>query len=355
MVLLPPKRPAHTTTPANPHHTVGQQVASLIGAAHPRTMLAVVPYYLGMVCLFFLPTPAGVAPVTVTAIRSKASLSTLVIAAVDLVLNVLAMLAVLFAGSGIALVLQSSSIVWSAIAGSIVFGRHLRTRQWFAIVTVLAGLAMSSMQSAEEGVEAEVAAQEGPRIPANSAGLVAAANGDGGDPLAAAVAAIPDGGASAAAVGAMCALGSALISSAQMVLVEKILGRGGGGKARITPTEMCVMTGAAGVCALAAYSALVTVPEWDELVASQVTVGAPTALAVYALTTLGATSLTYGYFTLLGQGAGIVVGMLLATRAVLLFLLSAPLFCSVMPSQCMGVEKAAAVAVIVGGLVSFAA
>ena len=130
-------------------------------------------------------------------------------------------------------------------------------------------------------------------------------------------------------------------------------GGGGGGGSTLSPEDLSVLTGSGALCMLLPYYALYTWPQREWLVLRHLQVSWLYATFVWLGTCVSAVALNKGYFLTLKHCSPVETGMGLACRAVIVFVVSSMLWCSSDASQCMTVNKVAAIGVVVCGLAGF--
>jgi drug/metabolite transporter (DMT)-like permease len=346
--------------------SVSQQVATYAGAANPATFLAVLPYFVGGMSLQLFPRSNKCGFISLC---KRMNRDTLRIAFVDLCVVTFATLGLSFAGSGIAMVVQSSSVVWSALFNTFLNGAKLSTRQWAGILMVFFGLGIS-------GYGAQGNYDEKP--------LVALTNAGGADPETA-TGSSPDGRfglepAQVRMIGLCCALCAALASATEGLLINRLLSssqqkpiiENGVELASVptqhdehdtdceaqpinkpealSPIELAVMTGTVNTVCVSIYIVLVVLPQWEALVMNALVAPPSYVLGIYVTAAVACTYLQRGYFNLLQLTHGVVAALVLAGRAIIVFALSAVFFCGIEPSQCLSQAKMGSIGVVMSGL-----
>lgn len=144
--------------------------------------------------------------------------------------------------------------------------------------------------------------------------------------------------------------GTVLIALAY-VLDSKIIDEYG-----ISGENLCCYTGIYSTLLTLLYIAFYTIPNWDQLIAIEVQEkgGDWTMIAVVFIgLCFCALAHNLAYFAIVGEVGSVTAGVLQALRAVVVFLVSAVLYCSLHSEQCFTFGKALSCLIVIGGVFFF--
>ena len=218
------------------------------------------------------------------------------------------------AGSGLYQVLYSSVVIFAALASWAVRRRSLSPRQVAGVALVIVGTALT----ARGGGAGALGAPPTPRVLGGMALSVAAAAVYG------------------------CVYGLAELSSS-------LPGYPG-------PHALAARIGRGVVALLAGYIALAVLPRAHLIAARIAQAGLMRprgVLAAYCALAASSAVHSLAYFHLVAARGATATGVMASLRAVGVFALSAPLFCATQPAACWSWPRAAASAVVVGGVLVF--
>lgn len=108
------------------------------GGAHSSTFLFLIPHYYSMVLVGLLPTDKKLTKCN----WRKGMLVSLL----DLLNQVLKKAGLVFAGASVYIIIDSSSMVWTAVWSRILLRRHLHYLQWIGITLVSIGVGLKALQ-----------------------------------------------------------------------------------------------------------------------------------------------------------------------------------------------------------------
>ncbi|KAF9953440.1 hypothetical protein BGZ72_005414 [Mortierella alpina] len=240
------------------------------------------------------------------------------VAVMDVIANALVTVGFFYVGSGMYQVIYSSIVIWCAILTRIFLSRKLNNVQWVAIVGVTCGLAISAVGTVQE--------------------------------------ASPDGPVQTwleKSFGALITLGATFLYACVYVLSDKVLSTF---KPKPIPEKVCSMVGAYASLLTFIYLCVHTFPNWQTEVLDVVAAHQgswTTIIIVYPLLTISSLLHSLNYYVLLSRINNIAVGILQSLRAVLVFVMSHYLFCSVSATQCFNQWKFVSAIVVIGCVTLF--
>ena len=256
---------------------------------------------------------------------------------------------------------QSSALVLAALLSFVFLGKKLQPLQWVSIAITFFGLGLSAMggslASKDElpNAEAQTRVMWGIVLSLICA-VLAAIEGIVAEKLLKGDAPVKSTSSRPSSRGAVDAVSTR--SQAQRSAspsAESLLTRSSPAqrKPALSSFELCVLLGFCGTVYVTLYLLAYTLPRWNALVTSKLTVAGPHALGLYLAMPLFAAVTGKGYFLVLEGSGAVVIGLVNAVRAVFLFGLSHYLYCGSDPAQCVGLVKLLAIAIILTGVLGF--
>jgi drug/metabolite transporter (DMT)-like permease len=271
------------------------------------------------------------------------------------------------AGSGVYQVVHASVVVFAALFAWVLRGRMISRAQWGAILLITVGLAISAMGSGSSGQSDAHGALEQPTVPdpdtlaaggdaGSAAPALAPPSSPAGRRLSGAMGSDEGGAPSDAtsiASGIVFTLIGAILYGLNYSLLDALSS---------TPTAPAQsrLAGAIGSWAAAAVSLWVlgvTIPSWDELLRDPThkAGGSPFVLLLgFGMIGLSALAHSLAYFRLLKGHGAVMIGVLQALRAALVFLAGSVLFCGYQESQCLTAPRGIAATLVAIGVMAFA-
>ena len=285
--------------------TIMNQVIFYQGVGDPSTGFISLPTYLGMLSVLILPVSRTPSAIQQWKIAGSAS--------ADVCANALCVLGLQVVGSGVYQVLYSSVVCFTALFSTCLLGKSHSAAQWFGILAIAFGLALTSHDSV-------------PDHPEHGSTFV---------------------------VGILVTLMGCIGYACSYVANEAILSFKAG--TAIVPQRLCVLVGLYGTLLHLLYIGIFILPHWEEKVVKRIEAAGATFLfcgLLYGAQVLSALIHNVAYFHLLCHTGAVSTGVLTALRAVGVFFASGFLFCEIHTTQCLTVYKcAAAFAVAAGTLI----
>eukprot|EP00922_Rhytidocystis_sp_ex-Travisia-forbesii_P020593 GHVS01030271.1.p1 GENE.GHVS01030271.1~~GHVS01030271.1.p1 ORF type:complete len:487 (+),score=91.96 GHVS01030271.1:89-1549(+) len=116
-------------------------VIKFSGGAHSSTFLILLPHYYAMVLVGLLPKDRSLLDCGWTDWKKGLLLSSL-----DVINQLLKKAGLVFAGAGVYIIVESSSMVWTVLWSKLLLQKRLNFAQWLSILLVTAGIALRSCQ-----------------------------------------------------------------------------------------------------------------------------------------------------------------------------------------------------------------
>ncbi|KAI8362376.1 hypothetical protein B0O80DRAFT_435745 [Mortierella sp. GBAus27b] len=241
------------------------------------------------------------------------------VAVMDVVANALVTIGFFYVGSGMYQVIYSSIVIWCAILTRIFLARKLNNVQWLAIVGVTIGLAISAV-----GTVQDVSPDDGPVQTWLEKSF-----------------------------GALITLGATFLYACVYVLSDKVLSTF---KPKPIPEKVCSMVGGYASLLTFVYLCVYTFPKWQTEVVDVVHAhhGSWVSIVlVYPLVTISSMLHSLNYYVLISRINSVAVGIMQSLRAVLVFVMSHYLFCSISTTQCFNEWKFVSAIVVIGCVTLF--
>lgn len=241
--------------------------------------------------------------------------------------NVLGVLGLIFAGSGIFQVVYSSVVLFTALLCRIFLGRSPQPKQWIALFMITLGLAISAV------------------------GGVASISSPGA-PVAAGNAPVEDT-SKATLLGMFLTLISAIFYASSYVTVEYNLQDSAD---PLSERDIQAYAGLYGLLIIVVYTLAHTVPNWSTLVVENVAKKNGSLMLVFlAYATLALSSFLHSvsYYKLVRTVGAVSTGVLQSLRAVSVFGLSSLIFCGQHAEQCVTTPKIISMGVVAVGLYAY--
>ncbi|KAL8439628.1 hypothetical protein Efla_004536 [Eimeria flavescens] len=271
------------------------------GGANASTFSILVPHYLSMVMVGLLPT--------------KQSLGEcdwrkgLVVSLLDIVNQLLKKAGLIYAGAAVYIVVDSSSLVWTAVWSRLILNRRLTAAQWLGIFVISLGVSLKACQLNLAFSDEEF-------------------------------------------VGVLLILSASILMGLTFVLNEKFMC---GGSRVEGPNLVCMM----GICSgavICVWSLLWTVPQFEEVVVQPIVnkggslhTVASCSLWLFISGWIHSGTLWY----LMANFGAVSTGILKGLKVALVFVISHFLFCKFQPSQCLNAWTAASAATCVFGVILY--
>lgn len=145
---------------------------------------------------------------------------------------------------------------------------------------------------------------------------------------------------------------STLLYSLEYVIAERILS-----KSNIRAASLVGYIGLSGVLFSLMYIFAYTVPHWHEIVSEEIIKNNGKSLTIFFLYFLFLVSeafYNYTYFVIIETSGAVTGGVMQGLRAVLVFSMSAVLFCDLKQSQCFDTIKGISAFIVIGGVMIYA-
>jgi drug/metabolite transporter (DMT)-like permease len=308
--------------------TLCAQTAFYQGGAEKTTLLPVLANFAGIACALFLPSSSH----ETTSHDNEASSSKrkpaitshhkkfALIGSCEVAGNVLGVLGLIFAGSGLFQVVYASVVLFTALLSKIFLGRSPQPKQWAALFLITCGLAISAVGTSSSAK-------------AVTTTPVADTTRD-------------------TLIGILLTLLCAIFYSSSYIIVEWTL------SSPDAPSERNVQAyaGLYGLTMISIYTLLHTIPNWDVLVVANVAAKKGQLSNVFiAYFTLALAGFLHSvsYFKLMSSVGAVSTGVLQSLRAVSVFGISSIAFCSTHSEQCVTNAKMMSMAIVCIGLVAY--
>ena len=256
---------------------------------------------------------------------SQQQLRFLIIAVLEVTGNVFGVLGLIFAGSGLFQVVYSSVVLFTALMSKVILHRSPQPKQWVALFLITLGLAFSALG----GWWTKPVAS--PATPGTTA----------------------SNESHTTMVGMAFTLMCATLYASSYVMVEWTLNDA---SEPSTERDIQAYAGLYGLCIIALYTIVHTLPNWSELVTANIAAkkGSPIWVLI-AYTSLALSSFLHGvsYYKLVRSVGAVSTGVLQSLRAVSVFGISSLAFCSQHSEQCINGAKMISMAIVVAGLIGY--
>ncbi|CEM38521.1 unnamed protein product [Vitrella brassicaformis CCMP3155] len=279
------------------------------GAASASTFLYLIPHYLSMSLVGFLPDDERHTEEETRKNPWLAWKKAGIISAIDIAHQLTEKAGLVFAGSAVYIVVGSSTIVWTAIMVTIVNRRRLAPAQWFSIALICAGISVKAFSIDFDFHNDEF-------------------------------------------VGAVLTLGAAILQGLTFAVNERFLT----GPGAVSGPKLVAMMGIINLALLVVWTAVWTVPQFDKLVLSNIRrhnghTGAILMgfLGLFLCGFVHSATLWYLIKKIGAVSSGVMKGLKTAS----VFVLSHYFFCSIQSSQCLTPTKAISAAVCVLGVLLY--
>eukprot|EP01090_Pellita_catalonica_P021523 TRINITY_DN8085_c0_g1_i5.p1 TRINITY_DN8085_c0_g1~~TRINITY_DN8085_c0_g1_i5.p1 ORF type:complete len:393 (-),score=24.87 TRINITY_DN8085_c0_g1_i5:339-1517(-) len=342
--------------------TIGNQSVYYQGAGDKRALLGVLAKAFGMVLAVLIPKEkrsekpqprqqAGSSGLPITAqqqrkaspaykIRLKLSL----IALIDCLAQVIEMLGIIMAGSGLFQVVYSSVVIFTALLSRVMLQRQLSLRKWLGIVIITMGLMFSAMGAFQGNVHDGAHSISDKHVAQTTATNVLV---DMSDSMQLAYKKHSQG------VGIVMTLCCTFLFAINYVLSESLLTTASNAP---SPLAIQSFTGSVLFCFSMGYCLIYTVPNWDQLVVQSIRSHKGSIASIVILYTglvIAAFLHCITYYTLLSSLGATSTGVLQSLRAVSVFGMSAWLFCETHHAQCFNTYKGISTFFVVMGILFF--
>jgi len=271
------------------------------GGAHSSTFLFLIPHYYSMILVGLIPSEKKLRECD----WKKGALVSLL----DIVNQLLKKAGLVFAGAAVYIVIDSSSIVWTAVWSFVLLKRRLSFLQWTSIVMISSGIALKALSLNFSFQDEEF-------------------------------------------IGVALILAASILMGLTFVLNEKFMS----GKDPIPgPMLVCMM----GICCsvvLTLWTSIWTIPQFGRLVSDEIAArgGSYSVIIkcfVLLLVSGGIHSGTLWY--LLKNMGAVSSGVLKGLKVALVFVVSHFLFCELQPSQCLNMYSSCSAIVCVAGVMLY--
>jgi len=302
------------------------------GAANEQNGLVVGVMYLGMAMARFIPLvhseQDALLGVETTAPRTWFPVSPwrgviYQLAGIDMISNIVITLGLFWVGSGIYQVIYASVVVFAALFLRCFMPKEkgLNTMQWIAILVVTLGLALSGLGAVQS-------------VPVDSDGSTSAATLFFGV--------------------VFCVLGTMGYASIYVLNQRNFAG---GHLPPPDPVNVCGWIGSVCSVGFVAWFLANTVPRWHVLVSEPIRDAqghVPTIVCLYLMLCVDQFLHNYNYYVLIDCMGAVTTGVLQSLRSIIVFLLSAALFCGPgHEGQCLNASKVASCVVVVSGVLLY--
>jgi drug/metabolite transporter (DMT)-like permease len=238
--------------------------------------------------------------------------------------NVLGVLGLIFAGSGLFQVVYSSVVLFTALLSKIFLRRSPQTKQWIALFLIVFGLALSALGGAQGSSSGHKSTVEHERDQIRST-----------------------------MIGVGLTMLCATLYASSYISVEWILQ-----DAADPPSQrdLQAYAGLYGLSIIMVYTLLHTIPNWSVLVVANVESknGSLTwVYACYILIALSGFFHSVSYYKLVASVGAVSTGVLQSLRAVSVFGISSIAFCSHHSEQCVNGPKIISMVVVAIGLTAY--
>eukprot|EP00916_Digyalum_oweni_P027129 GHVL01044528.1.p1 GENE.GHVL01044528.1~~GHVL01044528.1.p1 ORF type:complete len:383 (-),score=30.46 GHVL01044528.1:930-2078(-) len=270
------------------------------GGAQASTFLFLFPHYIAMVLVGFN------APVSVWDCDWRKGL---IVSCLDIVNQLLKKGGLIFAGSAVYIVMDSSSIVWTAFWSRLLLGRKLVPMQWFAIFLIALGCALRALETKLSLQSEEF-------------------------------------------LGLLMVLAAAILMGLTFVLTESFMK---GEKAVPGPVLVCMMGTLCSVV-LTVWTCIWTIPRLDGVVVQSIMDAGGNwhgLIACYFALTLFGYLHSSTLWYLVKQMGAVSSGVLKGLKVAGVFVLSHFLFCHLQESQCLRPVTAASALICVAGVIVY--
>jgi len=296
--------------------TMLQQPLFYQGAAGKTTLLPTLVAYMGVALNIFLPL-LGVTDPTKGRQEKKDTaqphktvyLYGLVLGVIDVLGTTSAFIALAYIGSGMFQVLYSAITIFTALLSRIVLDKKLNFVQWFAILFVTLGLAVSTIGKIDTGAQ----------VPLLGIALT------------------------------LCATG---VNSASYVTADYLVSL----PQSISTQKLASVSGGFGFAICLVYQLLYTLPNWETLFVQPVTEkngNHSDILFAYLVLMISSLGHSWSYYGLIASVGSVGTGILQSLRAVLVFFISDFYYCSTAPEQCISRPKIVSTCLVIFGILIF--
>ncbi|PFH31914.1 transporter/permease protein [Besnoitia besnoiti] len=294
------------------------------GAAATSACLYLIPHFLGMLCVVFSPnesrrlatTPRGLQgrkwPLHVRELHlnRRAWKKAFFVAGIDLLHQAAEKAGLVLCGSGVYVLISSSSIVWTALISACILRRRFSPFQWFSLLLICGGISMKASDLTFEMHNEE-------------------------------------------SVGVVVTLLSAILQGLTFVVNEKFMTSSNN---PVSGPSLVFMMGVICSSLLMAWTCLWTLPNFQVLIVDRVRErgGSPVRIAaiMFGLFCSGAVHSSTLWYIVKRLGA-VTSGVLKGVKTASVFLLGHVFFCHLQASQCLTPVKTASAAVCVGGVILY--
>uniref|UniRef100_A0A0G4HLK0 Sugar phosphate transporter domain-containing protein n=1 Tax=Chromera velia CCMP2878 TaxID=1169474 RepID=A0A0G4HLK0_9ALVE len=269
------------------------------GGGEKSTLLYIMPTYIAMVLVGFAPIGSasarkpGEKARSLTSYSLKCWMKAAFVASTDLAHQGLEKAGLLLAGSAVYIVVNSSSIVWTAIMSIALMGKGQSKFQWIGIFSICCGLALRGFM-----VEMSLKNSE--------------------------------------FVGIVCILGAAVLHGISYVLNEKFMTIED--ETRIDGPDLTMMMGLMSSVTLIGWTLIHTIPQWQALVVDKIEEkgGNPmVVLGCYLALLLAAYLRSNTLWWLVKNLGAVTTGVLKGLRTATVFLFAHLFYCSAIPNNCL--------------------
>lgn len=276
-------------------------VIKLNGGAHSSTFSILLPHYYSMIMVGTLPTQQKL-----TQCNWRKGM---LVSSLDIVNQLLKKAGLLYAGAAVYIVIDSSSMVWTALWSRALLKRHLNLRQWIAILLISLGISLKACEQRFSFRDEEF-------------------------------------------VGVLLILLASVLMGLTFVLNEKFMR---GQNCIEGPNLVCMM----GVCCaipVTLWSIVWTAPRFQELVLDPIVAKSGSLKTVahcfFWLFVSGWMHSGTLWYLMTHFGA-VSTGILKGLKVAIVFLASHYLFCDIQPNQCLNIWTGTAASLCVTGVVLY--
>ncbi|KAL8424881.1 hypothetical protein Efla_003000 [Eimeria flavescens] len=280
------------------------------GVASASTFIFLLPHYLGMMLAGSLPiAPDAHTPQAKAQLRNpRLWRRVLRLSVIDLAHQLLEKAGLVLCGSGVYILLSSTSIVWTAALSALILGRQFSPLQVFSLCLIVVGVSIKA-----SNVTLNFSSEE--------------------------------------SLGMLLSLAAAVLQGLTFVLNERFLDDR---KEPISGLNLVFMMGSISSLLLLIWTCVWTLPQLDSLLLSRVRAQGgdlrTIALLLSLLLLCGLLHSATMWYIILRLGA-VTSGALKGCKAAAVIALSHILFCSVQETQCVDMRKGLAAVLCIGGVV----
>jgi len=291
-------------------NSILMQLLANEGASDFRSLMSTLTYYVGMYSVVFVGSDpiVSVNKKYANFVPSKMRNNLIATAVLDWFGSAFRGFGFNLTGSGLFQVIFSSIVIFSGILSYLLLNRKLNSIEWMGILGIAIGLATSVV---------------GKDISMDSPEVV---------------------------IGSFVVLLSSFSFGLVGVLQEMFLTSS---DYALDPKTLCVTTGKYGLIITLSYFLLYTIPNWNFVITEPMNSKEGTwlhVIIILIILVMSNIARQYSYFNLLGSLGAVGAGVLLSIQAVLVFVISSLLFCSVQSSQCFNFAKGISTCIVVLGV-----